>query len=105
MSLSRPVRLTIGRLILGAGVTGVVLGALLITLSRSLVNSEAFGRRTAEAMQDHRVSAFVADRITNLAISQRPNLIRVRPLVLGTCQGIVSSKPFETVVRVTARKA
>jgi len=105
MSLNRPLRVILGRLILGIGVTCVVLGALLITLSRSLVNSEAFGRRTAEAMQDHRVAAFVADRITNLAISQRPNLIRIRPLVLGTCQGIVSSKPFESVVKVTARKA
>ncbi|HWN83403.1 MAG TPA: hypothetical protein VNM87_15000 [Candidatus Udaeobacter sp.] len=56
-------------------------------------------------MDDARVAAFVADRITTAVVHQSPDLIAARPLILGTAQGLVASVPFKAIIRRAARRA
>lgn len=59
----------------------------------------------AAALHDPGVRDFVADRVTDLIISQQPNLIAVRPLVLTAVAGLVGTRPFEGLVRTAADRA
>ena len=62
-------------------------------------------RPPRQSLGDPRVSAFVADRITDAVLHEKPDLVAVRPLILSTAHGVVSSDAFRAVVRLTARQA
>ncbi|HXU04282.1 MAG TPA: hypothetical protein VN903_25150, partial [Polyangia bacterium] len=65
----------------------------------------AFASRLSDSLGDDRVSAYVADEITNAVLREKPDLIAVRPMLLATARGVVASDAFRSVVRVTARQA
>ena len=90
-------------IVLGAIVAGVS-GFFVIT-TRSVLNPDRFGANVAASLGDDRVADYVATQLTDAIISQRPNLLAVRPVLLGTVQPIVRSAPFRAVVARSARTA
>ena len=86
------------------GVALVASGAVLGQVRRAFLDSDAFAARLAGSLDDRRVSAFVAEKITHAALREKPDLVAVRPFLLSIAGGVVSSDPFRSVVRVTARQ-
>jgi hypothetical protein len=93
------------RLMVIAGVISMAGGAAVGTIRRGLFESDTFAQRLAHALNDPRVSAFVAERITDVVVREKPDLVAVRPLLRGTAQSVVSTDAFQSVVRLTAREA
>jgi hypothetical protein len=87
------------------GVAVLALGITLVHLRRGLFDSEAFAHRLSASLADQRVSAFVAERITDAVLRRSPDLTAYRPLVRASAQGTVSSSAFRSAMRVTARTA
>src|SRR6266576_3089471 len=73
--------------------------------ARGILRSDVFARRLAATLSDERVATYVSARITDGIISQRPNLVGVRPLLQSAVSAVVTSAPFRAVVRTTARTA
>ncbi len=86
------------------GVLLVALGATLAQVWSGLFDSQTFADQLAESLNDERVSAYVADEITSAVLREKPDLVGVRPIILSTAQGAVSSEAFRSIVRVTARE-
>ena len=95
----------IARALAVLGVVTLTGGAILGQVRRGLFDSDAFGDRLASSLRDARVSAFVADAMTNAVIQEKPDLVTVRPLLLSTANGVAQSDAFAAVVRVAARRA
>ena len=95
----------IARALAVLGVIALTGGAVLGQVRRGLFDSDAFGERLAGSLRDPRVSAFVADAMTNAVIQEKPDLVAVRPLLLSTAGGVAQSDAFAAVVRVAARQA
>ncbi|MGH7645581.1 MAG: hypothetical protein ACREMR_08340, partial [Gemmatimonadales bacterium] len=87
----------------------VIGGVLLFTAgfvmatTRGVLDPGQFAGRLAASLGDDRVARFVADRLTDVVVAQKPDLIAVRPVILSTMTGIVGSDPFRGVVRTGAR--
>ena len=81
------------------GVTAVALGGVGRYVTRTLFDADDFASRAASSLRDPRVSAFVATEISDAAIRQRPDLIAVRPLLVGVSEGIVSSEAGSALAR------
>lgn len=88
----------------------VVLGAVLffvsgvlLTTGRGILDPDSFARRLSGSLHDERVAAFVADRITDGIVQQRPNLIALRPVLETSVRSVVRSEAFGAVVRTGAR--
>ena len=73
--------------------------------ARGIIRPDPFARRLAGALSDPRVSGYVAARITDAIIEQRPNLVSVRSIIEPSVATVVSSAPFRAVVRTSARAA
>ena len=93
-----------------ASVTCGTLGLLLVFVSvligytrRSLFDERAFSIRVASSLENPHVAGFAAQQIADAVIGAKPDLIGVRPLLVGLCQSIVSSPPFRAAVRRGAR--
>ena len=86
---------------LGAIVAGV--GGFFVITTRSVLDPVRFGANVAASLSDDRVAGYVAMQLTDAIISQRPNLLAVRPVLLSTVQPIVRSTPFRAIVARTAR--
>lgn len=97
-SRSAFVLLTVGVLLTG-------LGAFLRDASRGILNGQAMADRTAASLDDPRVAAFVADRLTDAVLSEKPDLVAFRPLIAATAGGLVETAPFRAVVRSAVRTA
>lgn len=90
------------------GVTGLLLlflSTILIDISHGLFNADDFANRVAASLGDDRVSSFVAGKITDVLVEQRPDLTAVRPLIEGTADGLVGSAPFRAVARTALKSA
>jgi hypothetical protein len=87
------------------GTTMLGLGALLGVVGTSFFNRDAFADRTAAALHHAGVRAFLADRVTDAVIGQKPDLVAVRPFVLTAATGLVGTRPFEAIVRKAAGRA
>ena len=74
-------------------------------ISHGLFSADDFANRVAASLGDERVSSFVADKITDVVIAQRPDLTAVRPLLVGTADGLVGSAPFRAVARTALKSA
>ncbi|HWC75424.1 MAG TPA: hypothetical protein VG454_15935 [Gemmatimonadales bacterium] len=90
----------------------IILGAVLVWTAlvvggaaRGIIRPDPFARRVAATLSDPRVAGYVAARITDAIIAQRPNLVSVRSLMEPAVAGVVSSAPFRAVVRTSARAA
>ena len=91
------------RLLCILGVTAVALGGVGRYVTRALFDPDDFASRAASSLRDPRVSAFVATEISDAAIRERPDLIAVRPLLVGVSEGIVSSEAGRALARRAAR--
>jgi len=89
-------------LIVIGGVMLFTAGFVLAT-ARGVLDPGQFAGRVASSLGDDRVARFVADRLTDVVVEQKPDLIAVRPVILSTMTGIVGSDPFRGVVRTGAR--
>ena len=83
--------------------TAVALGGVGHYLTRALFDPDDFASRAASSLRDPRVSAFVAAEISDAAIRERPDLIAVRPLLVGMSESIVSSEAGQALARRAAR--
>jgi len=88
-----------------AGTACLVTAASLATVTRAVFDSTAFADRAAASLSDGRVAALVANRVTDAVLAERPDLTAVRPLLLATASGLISSEPFRGAVRTAARRA
>jgi hypothetical protein len=103
MTTNRSARKSAAFLILGAVFiwTALIVGGA----ARGIIRPDPFARRLAATLSDPRVSAYVAARITDAIVAQRPNLVSVRSILQPAVSGVVSSAPFRAVVRTSARAA
>ena len=88
-----------------AGLVLLFLSTILMDISHGLFSADDFANRAATSLGDERVSAYVADKITDVLIAQRPDLTAVRPLIVGTADGLVGSAPFRAVARTALKSA
>ncbi len=89
----------LGPALVYVGVTLIWCEALLVDASHGIFKSEAFAERAAASLGDPRVSGYVAEKLTDAIVEQRPNLIALRPLIVATMGGLVQSQPFRAVAR------
>lgn len=88
-----------------AGILVIWFEGLLVDASHGIFKADAFAERAVTSLGDPQVSAWVADKITNAVIAQRPDLIGVRPLLVGATGSLVQSEPFRAVARRALRAA
>ena len=88
-----------------AGSVAIWLAFIVGGAARGIIRPDPFARRLAGALSDSRVSSYVAARITDAIIDQRPNLVSVRSILEPSVATVVSSAPFRAVVRTSARAA
>jgi hypothetical protein len=91
--------------ILVAGAACLATGAIVDTVTRAVFDSTTFAERAAASLSGERVAALVADRVTAAVLVERPDLTAVRPFLLATASGLVSSESFRSAVRAAARRA
>ena len=101
MAIARSARTSTILLIAGAVSiwTALVVGGA----ARGIVRSDPFARRVAATLSDPRVAGYVAARITDAIVVQRPNLVSVRSVIQPAVTGVVGSAPFRAIVRTSAR--
>ena len=87
------------------GALALALGALSSVVERSFFDATGFSERTAASLSDPAVAAFAANHVTDAIIESDPDLVAVRPLILATVNGIVSSDSFRSLVAAGARQA
>jgi hypothetical protein len=88
-----------------AGAGCLLAGAVLFVASRSLFDAQVFGERAARSLEDPGVAAYTAEMVTRSVVNSRPDLIAVRPLILASANGIVSTRPFGALVGAAATRA
>jgi hypothetical protein len=103
MTLARSARTSTALLI--AGSVAIWLALIVGGTARGIVRSDPFARRLAASLSDPRVSRYVAARITDAIVEQRPNLVSVRSILEPAVSTVVASAPFRAVVRTSARAA
>lgn len=87
------------------GAVALAFGALSSIAERSFFDATGFGERTAASLSHPAVAALVAERVTDAVILKSPDLVAVRPLILATVSGLVSSAPFRALAAAGARQA
>ncbi len=87
------------------GVLLILCGVLLGYATRSLFDARGFADRAAASLEDPRVAEFVAERIVDGVIEASPDLVGLRPILIGVARGMVGSPPFRAAVRRSARTA
>ena len=87
------------------GLTLLFLSAVVIDISHGLFSADDFATRVANSLGDDRVSSFVAGRVTDAVIEERPNLTAIRPLIVGATDQLIGSAPFRAVTRTAVKSA
>ena len=103
MALARSARTSGALLIIGS--VAIWLAFIVGGAARGIIRPDPFARRLAGALSDPRVSRYVAARITDAIVEQRPNLVSVRSILEPSVSTVVSSAPFRAVVRTSTRAA
>ena len=88
------------------GALGVLLlfkAALFGYLTRSIFNEQAFASRVAASLEEPRVNEFVGAEIADAVIAAKPDLMGLRPVLIGVGRSVVASPPFRAAVRRSAR--
>jgi len=70
---------------------------------RSLFDERAFASRIANSLGNPHVAEYASEQIADGLIHARPDLVGLRPVLIGVSQGVVSSPPFRAAVRRAAR--
>ncbi|MGH7740566.1 MAG: hypothetical protein ACRENS_00940 [Candidatus Eiseniibacteriota bacterium] len=81
----------------------IFVAVLLGYATRSIFNERAFSERVASSLGDPRVAEFAAEQITDAVIDASPDLVGVRPVLIGLTRSVVASTPFRAAVRRGAR--
>ena len=89
----------IGALLLGPS------SLLVLYLSRTVLNGDAFATRLSNSLGDERVADFAAQRITDIVITQRRDLTALRPIIITVTRDLVASAAFRAMLKPAARKA
>jgi hypothetical protein len=92
-------------LLIVTGAALIFLTSVVVLTARGILDPDQFAKRLARSLGDDRVSAYVADQVTDGIIAARPNLISVRPILESSVRSVVASEAFRTVVRTGARTA
>ena len=103
MATLRSVKMSSALLIVGAASVWIAL--IVGGAARAIVRPDPFARRVAATLSDPRVSSYIAARVTDAIVAQRPNLVSVRSVLQPAVNGVVASAPFRAVVRTSARAA
>src|SRR6266850_3705977 len=74
-----------------------------VATARGALDPGQFAGRLAASLDDERVARYVGDRLTDVVVAQKPDLIAVRPVIHSTMTAVVQSEPFRGVVRTAAR--
>ncbi|HWE22364.1 MAG TPA: hypothetical protein VG496_00365, partial [Myxococcales bacterium] len=84
---------------------GVLLlaGGFTLATARGLLDPGQFSGRLAASLEDERVARYVADKLTDAVVAQKPDLIAVRPILVSTVTGLLRSDTFRGVLRTAAR--
>jgi len=102
MAASRMRRFGAG--LLGAfGILLILVALLLGYAARSLFNEGAFAQRVASSLEDPRVANFVAEQLADAVIKAKPDLVGLRPVLVGVGRSVVTTPPFRAAVRRSAR--
>lgn len=88
----------------GVGLIVLVLSLFMAYVGRVLVHDDAFADRVTRSLEDPRVAEFVALRITDVVITQQPDLTALRPILVVVTRGVVGSAPFRAMVRPAVRR-
>src|SRR5262245_14461199 len=86
---------------------GVLLfsGGFAMATARGLLDPGQFSGRLAASLEDERVARYLADRLTDVVVAQKPDLIAVRPILLSTMTGLLRSDAFRGVLRTAVRSS
>ncbi len=79
-------------------------GGALLTDGGRLLRPDTFADRAAASLGDERVSAYVADYLTNAVLAQNRDLTAYRPLILTAARGVVTSDAFRGIARGAVRR-
>src|SRR5262249_57500457 len=85
------------------GILLILAAMLLGYLTRSLFNERAFSGRVAASLKDPAFANFVSEKITDAVIKAKPDLVGLRPVLVGVGRSVVASPPFRAAVRRSAR--
>jgi len=88
------------------GLVGLLLifAAVLIGYTRrSLFDERAFGDRIAASLENPSVAEFAATQLADAVIAAKPDLVGVRPVLIGVSRSVVGSAAFRAAVRRSAR--
>jgi hypothetical protein len=89
-----------------SGTLGILLvfaAVLLGYLTRSVFNEGAFSSRVAASLENPRFANYAAEQITDAVIKAKPDLIGLRPVLVGVARNVIMSSPFRAAVRRSAR--
>jgi len=88
----------------GAAGLLLIFSAVLIGYTRrSLFDERAFADRISASLQNPNVAEFAATQLADAVIAAKPNLVGVRPVLIGVSRSVVSSAAFRAAVRRSAR--
>jgi hypothetical protein len=96
-------RLTGALLLVGLLVTGASL--VVVYLTRTVLDPDAFSSRFVAALERPGVSTFVAQQITDGVVAANRDLTGVKPLIATFTQAVVNSVPFRVLARRGALEA
>src|SRR5215831_2036357 len=85
------------------GVLLIFVAFLLGYATRSLFNENSFSSRVAASLESPPFAEYVAGQIADAVIAAKPDLIGLRPVIVGVARSVVSSPPFRAAVRRSAR--
>src|SRR5262245_7083851 len=94
--MNRPL---LGRSLLYLGLVLIWVEALLVDASHGIFRSDAFAERVTTSLGNPDVSKYLAEKITDAVIAERPNLVAVRPMIVSATGSLVQSEPFRAVAR------
>ena len=98
-----PIRRIVSTLCGVAGVLLILAALLMGYATRSLFNEGAFASRVASSLEDPRVANFVAEQLADAVIQAKPDLVGLRPILVGVGRSVVTTPPFRAAVRRSAR--
>lgn len=87
------------------GTVALFAGTTSFIAARSLFDARVFGQRAERSLADPGVASYVSTLVADAIIKGRPDLIAVRPILEASTRGLVSTRPFQVLVGVAARRA
>lgn len=95
---------TLALILASAGIVILALSLFTLYVGRILGRDDAFANRVTASLDDPRVGEFVALKITDAIIAQKPDLTPIRPVLVVVTRGVVTSPPFRSLLRPAVRK-